>query len=285
MKIANCNSGGRRRARRLVHGALLLLALTAAGGKAFAADVAEDFLRGSIFTGAGPVRWDGFVVGGHYGFANMHTDFSNATRDQVERMLRQSTLEDEHHPSRWPVLGSTDRSGRTWGGFVGYNWQMDSIVVGLDGGYSRGSNFSSTNGPTTLNRVVTTSDGTVNNVSITAQSRLSMEDYGTIRGRVGYAFGQFLPYGMIGGAVGRFSYSTTSSVVVIQNGGAPFVQGPETTTKDNAFGYGLVAGFGADVALTPNVFLRGEWEYVAFSGLGGIRPTLSTARVGLGLRF
>jgi outer membrane immunogenic protein len=40
-----------------------------------------------------------------------------------------------------------------------------------------------------------------------------------------------------------------------------------------------------DVAVLPNVFLRAEWEYVAFAPVDGIRATLNTGRVGAGLRF
>jgi outer membrane immunogenic protein len=280
MICANTHNGSRRTGF-FVRAALLASALTAPCA-ASAADVGDDFLRGSLFSGS--VRWDGFVVGAHYGFTSMHTDFSGATRDQVAHMIRQSTLEDEQHPSHWNVLGSTDKTGSTYGGFVGYNWQMDSLVLGLDGAYSRGSQFSATAGPTSLNRVVSVS-GTSNDVTITSQSRLSMEDYATLRGRVGYAFGQFLPYAVVGGALGRFSYSTTTSISVVQGGGAPFTQGPETTTRDNAFAPGLVAGIGIDIALLPNLFLRGEWEYVAFTGPGGIKPQLSTTRVGIGVKF
>ena len=40
-----------------------------------------------------------------------------------------------------------------------------------------------------------------------------------------------------------------------------------------------------DVALLPNVFLRGEWEYVGFAQVNGIRSSINTGRVGIGMRF
>ncbi len=40
-----------------------------------------------------------------------------------------------------------------------------------------------------------------------------------------------------------------------------------------------------DVALLPNVFVRGEWEYIAFAPVGGIRSNINTGRVGLGVKF
>ena len=61
-----------------------------------------------------------------------------------------------------------------------------------------------------------------------------------------------------------------------------------TTNTDNQSGkfiYGYSAGLGLDVALTRNVFLRTEYEYVQFFGLGGTHLYLNTARVGGGLKF
>ena len=40
-----------------------------------------------------------------------------------------------------------------------------------------------------------------------------------------------------------------------------------------------------DVAILPNVFLRGEWEYVGFAQVGGIRTNINTGRVGIGVKF
>jgi len=39
------------------------------------------------------------------------------------------------------------------------------------------------------------------------------------------------------------------------------------------------------VKLLPNVFLRGEWEYIAFSPVSGNRSSINTARVGVGVLF
>lgn len=151
-------------------------------------------------------------------------------------------------------LGSTTTSSRSYGGFVGYNMQWDELVVGFDGAYNRPSSLETS-----------TSTGVAN-------ASLKLIDYGTFRARGGYVIGQFLPYAFVGAAVGRMNYATT-------------VSGSVVASRDGAFAGGFVGGVGVDVALLPNVFLRGEYEYVAFSQLGGIRSSLNTARVGLGLRF
>ena len=43
-------------------------------------------------------------------------------------------------------------------------------------------------------------------------SPVKLVDYATLRGRAGYAWGQFLPYAAVGIAAGRFNYETTVTV-------------------------------------------------------------------------
>ena len=48
---------------------------------------------------------------------------------------------------------------------------------------------------------------------------------------------------------------------------------------------GVTTGLGLDVAIMPNVFLRGEWEYIYFAPLNGINSYMNTLRAGIGFRF
>jgi outer membrane immunogenic protein len=257
--------------------------LAGACAPASAADLLDDsWLRGSL--GGVPVRWDGVVMGAQIGYSSMNTDFGNSTSSQIAFLLRNSALEDQFAPSSWTALPHDLTNARSYGAFLGFNAQWDDLVLGADITYNRMSKAETT-ARDSITRVVTLADTTIDTVTIDASSSIKLIDYGTIRGRAGYAFGQFLPYAIFGGAVGRFDYTTTSTVTVQQNPGGPF--GPVTTTdsKQNKLGYGFVYGLGIDVAITPNMFLRGEWEAVAFSKVGDIRSTLNTARVGLGVRF
>ncbi len=58
-----------------------------------------------------------------------------------------------------------------------------------------------------------------------------------------------------------------------------------TRTEGGAFSPGVVAGLGLDVSVTPNVFLRAEWEYVDFAAVGNISSYINTGRVGIAVRF
>ena len=199
---------------------------------ATAADLDDSWLRGSI--SAGPVRWDGVIIGGHFGYTNMNTDFKNAT-ELVQ-------------------LSSTTTSSTSYGGFLGYNMQWDDLVLGIEGTYTRPSSLQTTS------------------TDILASSSMKLIDYATVRARAGYAFGQFLPYGFIGAAIGRMNHMTTEGSTV-------------TSNRDNAIDGGFTVGLGVDVAVLPNVFVRGEWEYVAFGQVSGVRVTTNTGRVGVGVRF
>lgn len=275
----------RRIAIRMV-AALIVSAAVAESAKA--ADLDDSYLRGSLAP-AGFVRWDGLQIGATIGVSSMNTDFGNATSSLISYSLRNTTLEAEVHPSDWTTLPSDLTNSNQFGGFIGYNIQWDDLVLGFDIGYNHPSSLDSS-ASDSIARIVSTSDGVTHDVFIQSAASLKLVDYATFRGRAGWAFGQFLPYAVLGAAVGRFNYTTSATVVDVwtpAGGGPPttFVPGTQTDNKDNAFAAGFVAGLGLDVAVLPNVFLRGEWEYIAFAPVNGIRASLNTGRVGLGLRF
>ena len=49
--------------------------------------------------------------------------------------------------------------------------------------------------------------------------------------------------------------------------------------------YGFTVGGGLDVALTSNIFLRGEFEYVRFAPLADMTVSVMSGRVGAGIKF
>lgn len=288
---SRCLAGLSRRRRRLRAGVAMLAVILLAPAAA-AADLDDSVLRGSfsdMFSSKSYSRWDGVNLGVHVGASNMNTDFSKTSSKIVSDILRETTLESENHPSEWAVLPNTTTNGRSYGAFLGYNMQWDQLVVGLDAAYNRLSSLETSSGPASLRRITTTSDSTVSDVTITSQAAIKLVDYATMRLRAGYAFGQFLPYATIGAAAGRFNYTNTATVTVIQtpSGGVPGLPYIRTggDNKDGAITAGFLLGLGMDVALLPNLFLRGEWETVSFTPISGIRVNLNSGRVGLGMKF
>ncbi len=110
--------------------------------------------------------------------------------------------------------------------------------------------------------------------------------------------GNFLPYGFAGLVIGRGNYSVTTEVYGQQNSASPafFPCDPAAPTcigydfsnsagQNGALLYGFSIGGGLDWALTQNIFLRGEFEYVQFAPIANIVASITSARVGAGFKF
>jgi outer membrane immunogenic protein len=128
--------------------------------------------------------------------------------------------------SNWDRTGSRDISGGLAGGTIGYNWQFNQVVAGLEGdfGWAGISGSSSTNCPAGCK----TSDGWL----------------GTARGRLGYAADRFLPYITGGLAVGDIRAQTP---------------GFASASQDKA---GWTIGAGLEGAITGNWTAKAEYLYV-----------------------
>jgi outer membrane immunogenic protein len=278
---------------------------------AVAADLGP-YLRGPQYGEPVPVyRWGGVYGGAQAGFSTASMNLSQSVGALVGDMLRLTTIEQDFNVSSWPVLGKPNPVGASFGGFVGYNWQWEDAVTGFEINYNRASLSGS--GSNSIARSITDSNGLplhhtyVYDVAVTGTAAARITDWGTFRFRGGWAAGQFLPYGFVAFAVGRADVSrsatVTYSAIDFPDSGtaatvascAPPPPGPQyaicpTTLSESAaqkgvFAYGAAAGLGVDIALLPNVFLRGEWEFVQFAPLKGDHIHINTVRTALGLKF
>jgi outer membrane immunogenic protein len=218
--------------------AIGLLLAAGAVKPVLAADMPGDFyLRGS--QPSEPSEWTGAYAGAYVGYSRLNSDFSSSIPSIA-------------------LSGGASATDTSVGGFIGYNTQYwdPQLVLGLEFGYNR---------PLSLESSSSGTDGVV-----PAAATYRLIDYATARARLGYKVGQFLPYAVLGGAVGHVEYSTAI--------GASY-------QSQEVFPLGFVAGLGVDVLLLPNLFLRGEWEYTYFAPVGEIGSNINSARVGLGVRF
>ncbi|AXK81319.1 porin family protein [Pseudolabrys taiwanensis] len=268
--------------------AAALLLVTIGGARAADLPDDDDWLRGSFSDTPAFVRWDGVQFGATIGLSSLNANFGNSTSSQISYILRNTTIENEGNVSGWTTLPSTSSNSRQYGGFIGYNWQWSELVLGADLSYNYMSSLEAS-ATDSMSRIFNTSDGYENSVTVRSSSSIKLVDYATLRGRAGYAIGQFLPYAMLGLAVGRFNYVNSASVTASgtsASGGSPYnFSGSKTDAKNNAFAIGFLGGVGVDVALLPNVFLRAEYEFISFSSVNSIRTNLSTGRLGVGVRF
>ena len=132
------------------------------------------------------------------------------------------------------------------------------------------------------------------NVTTTAAARV--EDYGTVRGRFGWAFGNLLPYGFGGVSIAQINSMKSVNInyfgVAVPSASSPPPLPPPIggnwtlADQNNGKWYlGFVAGLGLDYALTQNLFLRGEVEYIQFGSPDNIRLSTASARIGAGVKF
>jgi outer membrane immunogenic protein len=176
-----------------------------------------------------PFSWTGFYIGGHAGIA---------TGD---------TQGDPQLPVGPPNLFSTDFTvnGALYGGQIGYNWQSGLLVLGVEGSLSH----STIQGNTACVLVL--------------ECKRDVDWLATVTGRVGYAMGRTLVYGMAG--VAWADVNTNVSVV-----GIPLLSGGDTHT-------GWIVGFGFEHALSHHVSVRAEYAHI---DLGSADHGLSLVGVG-----
>ena len=198
--------------KRWITSALALTAFAAAG-PAIAADLPAPAppppRAPATYVPAAPAfTWTGFYIGvnGGYGFGS----------------------------STWNAPASTgafNTDGFLVGGTIGANWQLNALVLGVEGDFD----YSTING----------SSGVVCNAPTAASCETATNWLATVRGRVGYAFDHILVYGTGGGAFAN-----------LQTGLNP----PQTFGERTAFGW--TAGAGVEVAFTQNWTAKLEYLYV-----------------------
>ncbi|WP_293795073.1 outer membrane beta-barrel protein [uncultured Bosea sp.] len=280
----------------------LMLGSTALATSLLAAPIlAADYpvLRGSQIEDAPPppsrFTWDGFYFGGGAGVSDTQFKPGTGLQDLARFAFRNTTLGQQIDMGNLVNnLPSKSDSGATYFGFAGYNWAFGDAVLGFEADYTRSGHSYQIDDY--IARRAVTPDGTVNDFTLTTQQGAKLDDYATARVRLGWAFGNFMPFATIGGAVGRFNtmstvtatnYLTQTNPVtgVISQGqanGYPLTVG---STKKNVYGFGLTVGGGVDWALTDNMFLRGEYQLIRFADVEGTTTTVNTARAALGVKF
>jgi outer membrane immunogenic protein len=255
---------------------------------------AADVLRGSSpYVPGAPTyfNWSGVYFGAQAGYGSARVNPEGTTQDLIARMLRQTTIEDEANVSTWPQIATFGTGSAQFGGFVGYNSQWGDVILGLELNYVRG-NFNG-QGADSLGRSYQTSDDYFYDVFVSGSTKVKIMDYATFRARAGYAMDYFLPYAFGGLAVGRANVSRSAFVNLSAtdvSGNDP--QRPDLSytdslseTRNGVIAYGVTAGLGLDVALTQNLFVRAEWEYIYFSNFQGVTAQINALRAGVGAKF
>ncbi|AWN45131.1 porin [Methylobacterium terrae] len=224
-------------------GALALTAAFTAASPAGAADLPRRVAPPPAFTPVPVFTWTGFYAGVNAGagFGGGGGTFTDATYGTV-------------------TPGSRD-AAFVGGGQIGYNYQLtpgSGFVIGAEADIQG----------TTFGRARSGLVGTTTFYDIGP----SLDWFGTVRGRIGYAFDRFLVYGTGGFAYGGGSTPSTASYY--------------TGTLPGTFRTGWTAGGGVDYAITDRLSARIEALYVSLDRNGGsgglVYDTATSAYYGLG---
>ena len=148
------------------------------------------------------------------------------------------------------------------GGDIGCDWQINSVVIGVEGDFSgwKSSKSSALTGP---------GDPLAPGSTLTAATSVSSHWLATVRPRVGIARNNWLFY-VTGGAA--FTNATFSqSVLFVAT--ATSMAGSVTSTLT-----GWTAGAGLEYGITPNWLLKAEYLYVGFpnQNLTEVNPAFPT---------
>jgi outer membrane immunogenic protein len=294
--------------RRLMLAAAMLGTVSAA----HAADMPDlPVLRGGITDGLSKTNhnWDGVYVGGSAGYTTDASDFGQSVVGLTNYIFRDSVLQGP--TSTWSLLQKANTQGTNFGGFVGRNWQWYDAILSLEGTYSYFGNLST--GSKGSNSLVIVNPpgevraaGVTNNyaVSLAGTATAQIKDMISLRGRVGWDGGDFMPYAFFGAAVGRMDVTrTVTSVVSLRTdvtstdifgnsttvlgtyAPVPAQSGTQGQHRTNTFAVGWTAGLGLEYCIWDGLFARVEYEHVQFSPVMNTNVTLNNARVGLGYKF
>jgi outer membrane immunogenic protein len=193
-------------------------------------------------------NWTGFYTGafGGYKFAATDLDLDlggswNATA--FDRADRDAILSE--------VPNDLDASGAELGGLIGYNYQWNKWVFGLEasGGYLWLRDSDNTG---TFTTPTTTTDEY--NVATSLKTHYLV----TVGPRIGYAFCRWLPYVTGGLAIGDVDFDQEITQFDQFRGGVFFREGGHTS--DTRLGW--MVGGGLEYALSDHWHLRGQYQYI-----------------------
>ncbi len=266
---------------------LLAAVMIALSVSAQAADM-PDYLRGSVGGYTPVTNWQGFYFGGQGAWASSTSTFSGSTMDHsvFANLIYGNPIGQIPGITAPTPFGTSSKASTAYGAFLGYNWQWDDVVAGLEMSYLHGNMGSGVSAASQFASSGRLSDGLFHDPLVTSTSAVSISDYATFRGRAGYAFGCFLPYAFGGFALGYSDTTTTVKITdFVSDGTSSGVFPPISATHagENHLTYGYTGGLGVDVKLMSGLFMRAEWEYVRFTQQ--VDTNINSLRLGLGYKF
>jgi outer membrane immunogenic protein len=176
-----------------------------------------DGYRGRAKYAPRPFSWTGLYIGGNVGYAWGHSEHCDRADCSGGA----------------PTFPEPDPRGVFGGVTAGYNYQFGSVVIGIEGDY----NFA--NVKETVPSTAT--------FGCAGGCTTELNNFGTVRGRLGYAFGTILPYFTAGVAFTEWKGSI----------GKPVVLASGSSTETSA-----VIGGGLEYAFSPGWSAKIEYLHI-----------------------
>jgi outer membrane immunogenic protein len=203
---------------------------------------------------ASPYNWTGFYLGVNAGANWARSDATTSTTDTAAPGFGGTYFFGTDVSTINGIgSGSMTRSGFAGGAQAGYNWQFNSAVVGLEADFGA---FHVKASRTATGPALAGSGATP-----TITSSVDANWLFTARGRLGWAFGNLLPYVTGGVAVTHLGATNSYSDV---GGGLGVATGTWSESKTKA---GWVVGGGLEWAFAQHWSVRAEYLHVRFSSI------------------
>ena len=218
-----------------------------ASGSAFAADLNKPVYKAPppAPVPAPVYNWTGWYVGGNFGGGWAH---SNASA------IDNGTLDGFPFPVEF-ASSSISASGILGGGQLGFNYEfvphwVAGVEADIDWAHITGSG--------------STCEFAAGMVTSCSNAAYKIDDFGTVRGRLGYAFGNVLLYG-----TGGFAWANHSNTITLTCQG-PLCPGTTlpfatSTSSDSSTPEGWTAGGGVEWLFLPNWTIRAEYLHLQFN--------------------
>lgn len=184
--------------------------------------------------------WTGFYIGGNVGYGFADHDATLTVFSPAGAPL----------PTNFPLKYGLEPEGAFGGAQIGYNHQIDRIVLGVEADI-QGSDI---NDRSTTSFVNPGNPNVISSFDYTA--KLDVDWFGTVRGRLGYALENTLVYVTGGYAYGEVSYSALYDFPP-PGPGQSFGTAKFNDTED-----GYVLGAGIEHAFCKDFSLKFEYQYI-----------------------
>ncbi|MGO8777701.1 MAG: outer membrane protein [Rhodomicrobium sp.] len=221
--------------------AVLGLVSAALISSAYAADLGAGGDKDGVYL---PGAWTGFYVGvnGGYGWSASNSTL-NAYASSAANAVSTTS----------PTVGY-GKDGGFGGGQIGYNYQMNRFVWGLEADIQDADMKGSASATATALPVVAS-----------AYRETSLEWFGTVRGRLGYSFDHTLIYFTGGFAYGRNSASSSITLDEKDIANGIYTYSPSSSGIHT----GYVLGTGLEYALTHDWSIKAEYQYFDLGNTSG----------------